>query len=277
MITTIIPALIDSAESQTLLTQTIARIHKHCDSSLIIITQGRKPNSLVFEKGHNISWIHTDNPLTKWEAIRRCQNSIPERDKLVALLDADDPIEGASLTACYEYASKMPEECVLGRRKEICLPATDAFSSETRFFLEILSNTLLLKLLKKNTAWKNNPPDIQNCLYIVNANTFSMIDLSYIGSYGGELALFYELSLKNVKINNIDIVPIKRKSSHYNIDSIIKGILNLPFFLNIKKDDLNSAKKIAPIIYGRYMQDGALRYKYWEEIDKIIDYFDKYL
>ena len=267
----LIPALINSDESEQLLALTLSHIPIVADSIVVVISQGRRP---AIKKPRNIKeliWQHYDTPLTKWTAISRAREAIAEDGTQVVLLDADDPIESASFLEAITKSRLRPSDCWSGRREEINLFAEDELSSDSRFFLEMFSNTLLLNRAGPPKPVLFDPPDIQSGLYVLPSTTFKRLTFDYVRDYGGELTLFYQLWCDGIGIENLDYRPQPRKASSYRLQQIFDQIMSLPFFRDITDKEIDEAKKLAPVRYRRYFDAGRLA-AYEGEMRRILAY-----
>jgi hypothetical protein len=124
----LIPALVDSKESERLLNLTLEHIPPVGAATAVVVSQGRRPQ--LSRPGHLkdlIHW-HSQRPLTKWLAISRARDALPQEETQVVLLDADDPVEPSSSTDALSRSSKHPAHCWIDRRQEIALFADDGLS-----------------------------------------------------------------------------------------------------------------------------------------------------
>lgn len=254
----LIPALINSEESESLLKLTLRHIPISAESVAVVVSQGRRPN---LEKPANIKeliWKHYETPLTKWSAIVRARQVVPDNQTQVVLLDADDPIEPASFAKAISKCLLRPAICWIGRRSEIALHAADEFSGNSRFFIEMFSNTLLLNRVNPSSPVIDDPPDMQSGFYVLPALQFGQMTFKYVRDYGGELALCYQLLMKGALLENLDYLPQPRMSSSYRVQQILRQVFDLPFFGGLAENEIEEARTIAPVRYRRYFNQQRL-------------------
>ena len=262
---TIIPALLTNDSDERLLHETVRNASLYSPHKLVLITQGRRPRNIEYQKLVDCSLYHSDKPLSKWNAIQYGLEQIDAANEKIVLLDADNPFEAGSLVRAYEFWDESEAQCLLGKRSTLALKAEDQLSNATRLVVEIITNTLLLM---QHSATKpivlSSSPDIQNCLYMLNSKLLKGLDFAAIGNYGGEVYLFNYLSEKNIPIQNIPITPIFRNKSNYSVKEIIRNLSTLPFLKNADMAALDCACKAAPLVYGEYV-DEYVSSKYKEE------------
>lgn len=265
----LIPALITSAESEALLRLTIEHIPAAAEARVIVISQGRQPSLVRPSHIRELLGEHHELPLAKWAAIARARGLLPDGFSQVVLLDADDPVDPASLLAAMPRISLEPESCFIGRRREISLFAADALSADSRFFLEMFSNTLLVQRFHTIAADVYDPPDIQSGFYVLPAPTLKRLTFDYVADYGGELALCYQLWESGLTTRNVDYVAQARQASSYKLKQIYAQIMDLPFFRSVTSAEIAQAKDLAPALYRRYFND-RLATSYQSEMVKIL-------
>ena len=255
----LIPALIDSDESEHLLKLTLRHIPSLADSIAVVVSQGRRPS---LEKPANIKeliWQHYETPLTKWSAIvRGARETVSDDQTQVVLLDADDPVEAASFSKAISESLLRPDTCWIGRRSEIALYAADEFSGDSRFFLEMFSNALLLNRDNPPESVLADPPDIQSGFYVLPASEFQLTTFDYVRDYGGELALFHQLLQAGDSVANLDYSPQPRKASAYRVQQILRQVMDLPFFCGATEQEIEEARRLAPVLYRRYFSQRQL-------------------
>ncbi|MGZ4865102.1 MAG: hypothetical protein ACXV39_10785 [Halobacteriota archaeon] len=265
----LIPALVDSDESEELLTLTLRHIPSAIDATAVVISQGRRP---MIEKPSQINKLilqHYETPLTKWAAISRARNAVPEDRTQVVLLDADDPVNPESLLDAISKSRLAPTHCWIGQRKHIALFAEDELSADSRFFLEMFSNTLLLNRAKPPSPVLLDPPDIQSGFYVLPSSTIKQVTFDYVADYGGELALCYQLWQAGMVTENLEYSPQARRASAYRLKQIFDQVMSLPFFNGITDKESEEAKKLAPVLYRRYFDQQRLA-AYEQEISRIL-------
>lgn len=265
----LIPALITSDESEALLRITMEHIPAVAEARVIVISQGRRPSLVRPDHIRELLGEHHDLPLTKWQAIVRARALLSDGCGQVVLLDADDPVDPASFLAAMPQMSSEPESCFIGCRREISLFAADALSADSRFFLEILSNTLLIQRFRTVVADVDDPPDIQSGFYVLPARRLNQLNFEYVADYGGELALCYQLWESGLTTQNLDYIAQARRASSYKLKQIYAQIMDLPFFRSVTAAEIERAKNLAPILYRRYFNE-RLATSYQSEIAKIL-------
>lgn len=264
----LIPALISSIESEHLLRLTLSHIPASANATAVVISQGRRPDLEKPDNLKDLIWRHHQTPLTKWHAIARAREEIPNNQAQVLLLDADDPIEPTSFLKAISDSAFYPATCWIGRRSEILLYAADELSRDSRFFLEMFWNTLLLNIDKPSQSVLVDPPDIQSGFYVLPASILKRVTFDYVRDYGGELALCHQLFQAGASVANLDYTPQPRKASSYRVQQIVKQVMDLPFFQGVTEREIDEARNLAPVLYRRFFNQRQLK-SYDAEISQL--------
>jgi len=255
----LIPALLRDSESEHRLLRTLSRFPSGVPATLVLVTQG---NRIAVSAGRGISAViheHFDDAIGKWTAIRYGLSRIPRSaDAPVLLLDADDPITDASVETMFAMLQADRNAFVIGDRNTILLHADDQLSPQTRAFVEIFSNTLLLLTLRSRRSIPLVGPDIQSGAYVLSGAARRALSLEYIGDYGGELALYHELVTAGFEPAVVEIEPNKTNPSSYSVDKIVGSIAALPFFRSASPERMLEAVNLSPRIYGRFLRQSAV-------------------
>jgi len=253
----VVPAFLKDPAGEERLRRTLSRFPSASSPVLVLVTQGRQFVGPSLPRSGTIIHEHFDNPIGKWAAIRRGLSLIPSgNDGPVLLLDGDDPITDASMADVFAAASLRPD-FLIGDRKEILLQADDQSSPQSRIFVEIFSNTLLLLILDSAQRTSTLAPDIQSGLYLLSDRARRAIRLEYVHDYGGELALYYELINAGFRSSNLSIEINQATPSAYSIDKILRSIARLPFFKSISSEKLLQALELAPNVYARFLEPNS--------------------
>lgn len=267
----LIPALVNSDESERLLNLTLKHIPPSEDSIAVVVSQGRRPRLDKPSNVRNLVLQHYENPLRKWVALSLARDVVPSNETQVVLLDADDPIEPFTFAEAISKSLLRPATCWIGQRTEIALYAEDELSNDSRFFLEMFSNTLLLSKASPPSPVLLDPPDIQSGFYVLPASTFKRLTFDYVEDYGGELALCFQLWQAGTVTANLSYSAQYRNASSYRLQQIVNQILRLPFFRDVTEDDIEEAKMLAPDRYRQYFNEQRLA-MYEKEMERIMAY-----
>ena len=182
----LVPALLRNAEAERRLLRTLSRFPSSAPANLILITQGNRITIPSLPGICAILHEHFDHPLGKWAAIRHGLSLMARsEDEPVILIDADDPITDASMVRTFSSARSINADYVIGDRSMIFLHADDQLSPQSRVFVEIFSNTLLLLTLQTQQPIPSVVSDIQSGLYIISGRARQAISLDYVKDYGG--------------------------------------------------------------------------------------------
>ena len=254
----LIPALLRDAQAEQSLLRTLSRFPPNMPAALVLVTQGRQFSVPSLVGIRAVTHKHFDRPIGKWSAIRHGLSLIPSNiDDPVLLLDADDPIADASMVSAFEAAALLHPDFMIGERKTILLHADDQLGPQSRVFVEIFSNTLLLLTLQVLRPIPDKGPDIQSGLYLLSGRARRAISLEYVTDYGGELALYYELANAGLAPSSLAIETNKVTPSSYSVENIVRSIAALPFFRPVSRDRLLEALHLAPRLYARYLVQGS--------------------
>lgn len=256
-LTAIIPALLRSEDDQLLLEHTIRKVLWRPQDELIIVTQVQRAAEGIRSLAPHLHWMHFDKPLTKWKAIDLARAHVSPKSEFIVLLDADDPLLGESLNDALRVADGGAFDLLLGQRTQIALRASDELSPRSRLYLEIFSNTLLLLRLGGMHSTRAACPDIQSGFYLLGRKLLESIQLDYIGAYGGELALYYQIAKASCRIVHVPIQARVSAISSYNLQRIVTDIFALPFFNGVTDSEIDTAKCLAPQIYACYLNQAA--------------------
>ncbi len=265
----IIPALLRSPDDRLLLEQTVQRIPWQSDDELVLVTQGQKPSAWLQTVAPRLRWTHFDTPRTKWGAIDVARKQVSSITSKVVLLDADDPIAEDSLRHIWKRIEGDDFDLLIGERTQIALRATDELSPRSRVYVEIFSNALLLLLLGDLYSEAKSYPDIQSGFYVIRREILEMVELEYVGAYGGELALYYQLAKMHSRIERASIETRPSAVSSYDLKRIINDIFRLPFLAGAGTNVVESAKAVAPLMYARYLERGE-EPAYRREIETVL-------
>jgi hypothetical protein len=140
---------------------------------------------------------------------------------------------------------------------------------DSRFFLEVFTNTLLLGRVDPSTRVPLDPPDIQSGFYVLPSSVIEQLTFEYVADYGGELALFYQLWRAGSSTENLDYRPRARKASAYRLRQIYEQVMALPFFRDVTEEESEHARRRAPVLYRRYFDEKRLA-AYEEEMPRIL-------
>ncbi|HCW07625.1 MAG TPA: hypothetical protein DGG95_09715 [Cytophagales bacterium] len=267
----IIPALLRSYDDEMRLNSTISKLIDTSISQFIIFSQCIRPKLEKYYSFKNFKVLHYEQPATKWRGISEARKAIGQTQERIILIDADDPFEESSLRKFCKYVAQCDADCIIGRRDDIKLNAEDEFSLFTRLFIEVFSNTLVLGRIGalKRLIKLGKGPDIQSGLYAISGDIFNSIDLGYVQSYGGELAVYYQLSIKNADVIEFPIVTAHNSPSSYRVKQILKEILDLPFLFSISDEEVEMALLWGPNIYADFLSVDAKRF-YESEIRSLL-------
>jgi len=265
----IIPALLRSPDDQFLLEQTVRRIPWQRDDELVLVSQGQKPSARLQTAAPRLRWTHFDTPRTKWGAIDIARKQVSSIASKIVLLDADDPIAEDSLRHIWKRIEGDDFDLLIGERTQITLRAKDELSPRSRAYIEIFSNALLLLLLGDLYSEAKSYPDIQSGFYVIRREILEIIELEYIGAYGGELNLYYELAKRHGRIERASIETRPSVVSSYDLKRIINDIFRLPFLADASPNDVEAAKAVAPLMYARYLERGE-EPAYRREIETVL-------
>ncbi|MBI5118392.1 hypothetical protein HZA56_18110 [Candidatus Poribacteria bacterium] len=265
----IVPALVTDDESVVLLDRTIRAIPSNSNAELFLVTQGMRPTLPDYNHLRALHWSHFDTPLKKWGAVREAVASIPIDSEPVMLLDADNSIAADSLQGLCTYCAREEVAFLVGERDRIALGAADQLSPNSRLYLEIFTNTLLLIVLDEVRPEATQYPDVQSGLYVVRSDLLHSIDFSGVGNYGGELLLYHDLCRTGVQPKSYPIISVARTRSSYSLRTIIDDTFNLRFFRGVPSNVVQRAKMIAPTLYSRYL-DAATIDHFTSEIDRML-------
>lgn len=249
----IIPALLRSENDHLLLEHTIRKVPWRPQDELILVTQVQRAAERIRSYAPHLHWTHFDNPLTKWKAIDLARAYVPPESDFIVLLDADDPLSRESLHDALRVAEGSGFDLLLGQRTQIALRASDELSPRSRLYLEIFSNALLLLRLGGMHSTRTSCPDIQSGFYLVGRKWFESLQLDYIGAYGGELALYYQLANASCRIVQAPIQARASAISSYNLERIVTDIFALPFFAGVTDTEIETAQCRAPQMYACYL------------------------
>lgn len=253
----LVPALLKDADSERRLMRTLSRFPANADATLVLITQGNRPTVPSLPGIRAVKHEHFDSAVGKWPAVAHGLSMItPRAADAVIVLDGDDPITDASAARAFARARSLQSGYVIGDRRAILLRADDQLSSQSRIFVEIFSNTLLLLTLHARRQIPSVGPDIQSGLCILSARARDALSVDYVMGYGGELALYYELTRAGYTPSSIEIEINEATPSSYSIETIVAGIANLPFFQLVSTERLLEALDLAPSLYSRYLRNG---------------------
>ncbi|MFZ6757530.1 hypothetical protein ACO0K9_09910 [Undibacterium sp. Ji50W] len=189
------------------------------------------------------------------------------------LLDADDPVSDSSLLNAIATIKSSQSDYVIGDRRAILLHSEDQVSSYSRIYVEIFSNTLLQVTLQKQWPIFKHGPDIQSGFYIISGRARRSLCLDYVKDYGGELALYYELTMAGFSPSTMCIESNKATSSSYLIHTIVRSIASLPFFQSVSQEQLAISLRLAPELYARYLPPGEQQQFFSELIPVLRDVF----
>jgi hypothetical protein len=267
--TVIIPALLRHDEDDILLRRTAEKIPRRERDRLILVTQGNRPSDWVRTVHPHLIWRHFDVPIGKWGAIDVARQEISPTTSKVVLLDADDVVIQTSLEDVWRRMEDCESDLLIGDRRQIALHSADELSPNTRLYVEIFSNALLLLRLGEVFSEGKAYPDIQSGFYVVDRTSFERVRFDYLGAYGGELALYCQLAEANCRIAQTPIETRPTEASSYGVKRIVDDIFALPFFSDVRIDELETAKASAPLMYARYL-DSSERSAYFKEIDHIL-------
>lgn len=265
----IIPALLRSEDDQLLLEHTIGKIPWRPQDELILVTQVQRAAERTRSLAPHLHWIHFDDPITKWKAIDLARAHVPSESEVIVLLDADDPLSGESLHDALRVADRGGFDLLLGQRTQIALRASDELSPRSRLYLEIFSNALLLLRLGGVHTTRTACPDIQSGFYLLGRKWFESLQLDYVGAYGGELALYYQLASASCRIVHAPIQARASAISSYNLERIVTDIFALPFFAGVTDTEIDAAKCLAPQMYACYLNQAG-ESDFDREIGKIL-------
>ncbi len=254
----LVPALLRNAESERRLLRTLSRFPSSAPATLVLITQGNRIIIPALPGIYAILHEHFDSPLGKWAAIRHGLSLIAHSaDEPVMLIDADDPITDASMLRVFSSAGSSNADYVVGDRSMILLHADDQLSPQSRVFVEIFSNTLLLLTLQTQRPIPNTGSDIQSGLYIISGRARQALSLDYVRDYGGELALYYELASAGFVPSVLGIEANNATPSSYSIEKIVRSIAALPFFQSVSREQFSEALQLAPKLYARFLRQST--------------------
>lgn len=264
----IIPALISNEESSKALQKTIDNIEWKYVKKLILISQGEMPK-ITLPQSDKFVHEYYDKGLTKWIAIQKGFKYL-EGDEMVMLLDGDDPIEKNSFKELMEEISTTRADWMVGKRDEIILYSSDQHGQNSRLYLELFTNTLLILLDELREVYKGNTPDIQSGVYIIRANILKTIDFSDVKSYGGELTIFHQLSMRGVRCESVDIVTNASLQSSYRFKTIVEAIFDFRFFKSrLNEKILRICGELTPAMYPEYFRNLDLE-EYRREVANIV-------
>ena len=250
----IVPALIRSDEAEALLDRTLGRIPSAIRTTVALVTQGRQPKFSA-PPGLQIMSRHCAAPLGKWGAIARATELLPDIDAPVVLLDADDPMDSASIEQAVERCIDRPDALWIGRRDRIALRADDEISADSRLFWEAFSNALLLGLFPEPPAGLDDAPDIQSGFLVVPLAALRDAPIALAPNYGGELVLCRHLWSQGVTTRELDYRTQARTESTYRLQQITIDTMTLPFFRDLAWQHIEQAIRRGPLLYRRYFTD----------------------
>ena len=254
----IVPALIRSDEAEALLDRTLARIPSAIRTIVALVTQGRQP-TLSARPGLQIVSRHYAAPLGKWGAIAQATALLPASDMPVLLLDADDPMDSASIEQAVARCMTRPDALWIGRRDRIALRAEDEISADSRLFWEAFSNALLLGLIDEPVVDLDDAPDIQSGFMAVPLAALRAAPIGQAPNYGGELVLCLHLWSKGLATCELDYRTQPRTASTYRLKQITIDTMNLPFFRDLPPQQIAEAMRRGPLLYRRYFTDARLK------------------
>jgi len=157
----------------------------------------------------------------------------------------------------FSSAGSSNADYVVGDRSMILLHADDQLSPQSRVFVEIFSNTLLLLILQTQRPIPNAGSDIQSGLYIISGRARQALSLDYVRDYGGELALYYELASAGFVPSVLGIEANNATPSSYSIEKIVRSIAALPFFQSVSREQFSEALQLAPKLYARFLRQST--------------------
>ncbi len=253
----IVPALIRSDEAEALLDRTLARIPSAIRTTVALVTQGRQP-TLSARPGLQIVSRHYAAPLGKWGAIAQATELLPDSDMPVLLLDADDPMDSASIEQAVERCMTRPDALWIGRRDQIELRAEDEISADSRLFWEAFSNALLLGLIDEPVVDLDDAPDIQSGFMAVPLAALRAAPIGQAPNCGGELVLCLHLWSNGLATCELDYRTQPRTASTYRLKQITIDTMNLPFFRDLPAQKIAEAMRRGPLLYRRYFTDARL-------------------
>ena len=254
----IVPALLRSDEAEALLDRTLGRIPSAIRTTVALVTQGRQP-TLSARPGLRILSRHYAAPLGKWGAIAQATDLLPDSDMPVLLLDADDPMDSASIEQAVARCMTRPDALWIGRRDRIALRADDEISADSRLFWEAFSNALLLGLFPEAPVDLADATDIQSGFMAVPLGALRGAPISLASNYGGELLLCRHLWSKGLATCELDYRTQARTASTYRLKQITIDTMNLPFFRDLPLQQIGEAMRRGPLLYRRYFTDTQSR------------------
>ena len=254
----LVPALLRNAETERRLLRMLSRFPSSAPATLVLITQGNRITIPALPGICAILHKHFDSPIGKWAAIRHGLSLIARSaDEPIILIDADDPITDTSMVRAFTSANSFNTDYVIGDRSMIFLHADDQLSPQSRIFVEIFSNTLLLLTIQTQRPIPSVGSDIQSGLYIISGRARQAISLDYVRDYGGELALYYELASAGFVPSTLGIESNNAAPSSYSIEKIVRSIAALPFFQSISREQFSDALHLAPRLYARFLRQST--------------------
>ena len=254
----IVPALIRNDEAEALLDATLGRIPCSIRTTVALVTQGRQP-TFSARPGLKILSRHYAAPLGKWGAIAQAIELLPDSDMPVVLLDADDPMDSASIEQAVERCMTRPDALWIGRRDRIALRAEDEISADSRLFWEAFSNALLLGLFPAPPVDLDDAPDIQCGFMAVPLAALRAAPISLAPNYGGELVLCLHLWSQGLATCELDYRTQPRTASSYRLKKITIDTLNLPFFRDLPPQRIAEAMRRGPLLYRRHFTAARLK------------------
>jgi hypothetical protein len=266
----IIPALLRTAADVAELAATLRSIPADVVGQCVIASKGLQPRLDEVPRDREYVVLHSEVSTTKWQSIAQGIQTLPDTSDRVLLIDADDPFEAGSLRDFCLHADSSEANLVVGRRDRVILVAEDQRTPQTRLFIEVFSNTLLLarlgRLHEQGAAVAAH--DIQSGLYASPANVLRRVSFDAVKMYGGELTLYHTLAAAGAKIDERTVTAHEVLQSSYLSREIFSGLFGLPFFAHLTDDELNLALSEGPRLYAEWMPGGAAGYR--EEINALL-------
>jgi hypothetical protein len=267
----LIPAYLRTDAQQALLRATLASLPAGIDLQVVVLAQGRRPELNSIPVAHGLRVAHHPTALTKWGAVALGLDGLDESAP-VMILDGDLPVTPESVRRFVGAAGGSTADIVVGARSDILLEAPDEVSEDSRLFVELVTNTMLLLLAAPDVTEDTPAPDMQGGLILVSPRLRRTVDFRGVGRYGAELEMFDRIFRRGLTIDMVAVDPTPRQPSSLRIATIIEDVVALPCFRRLNDAVVEAAGRRTPTLYGRYLR-GARRRRWDHEIGAVMAAF----